>query len=72
MITRGTIKKKCPKCHKNDQVIRIVYGEPMEEVMEMAEKGLCRLGGCCIIIYEEPGMGEGSLFWYCKRDKIEF
>jgi len=39
--------KPCPKCHKNDMVIPIVYGFPGPELFEEAEKGLVKLGGCC-------------------------
>ena len=64
MITTGTIKKKCPKCHKNDKVIPILYGEPSEEAMEEIKRGLWRMGGCVV--------DRDSSNWYCKRDRKEF
>ena len=36
----------CPSC--GGKVVPIVYGEPMGELMEMAERGEVVLGGCCI------------------------
>jgi len=45
-------------------VIPIVYGYPGPELFEQAEKGLVKLGGCCV----EPDNPE----WYCKRDKVAF
>jgi len=64
MVTTGTIKKKCPKCQKNDQVVPIIYGEPSQEAEELEMKGELVNGGCCI--------GGNSLYWYCKRDELEF
>jgi hypothetical protein len=64
MVTFGTIKKKCPKCHKNDQVIHITYGEPTSEMMERANNGEVYIGGC-LIYADNPN-------WYCKRDDLEF
>lgn len=55
---------KCPVCHKNDQVVRIIYGYPSEKTMEDAEKGLIYIGGCII--------SNNSPKWYCKRDEKEF
>ena len=37
----------CPKCGSLD-VVPILYGYPMPEAMEAAEKGLISLGGCCV------------------------
>lgn len=53
----------CPVCHKKDQVISIRYGKPNRELMEKAEKGLVKLGGC--------DMGNRPSL-YCKRDDLEF
>ena len=39
--------KPCPKCGSLD-VVPILYGEPMPEAMDDAEKGLIALGGCCV------------------------
>ena len=38
----------CASCKSNDQVIKIVYGDPMpnSNVTELAQKGLVKLGGC--------------------------
>jgi len=56
--------KICPLCHKNDKVIPIIYGEPTSQIMEKAEKGEVKLGGCV--------MSKSNAKWYCKRDKVEF
>ena len=58
------MKKRCPKCLKNDKVIPILYGEPTQEAMKKSEQGLWHLGGC-IVDSDSPK-------WYCKRDRIEF
>ena len=64
MITLGTIKKICPKCHKNDQVVPIFYGEPNQEAMAEINRGLWEMGGC-VVDSESPN-------WYCKRDELDF
>jgi len=64
MVTLGTIKKKCPRCRKNDEVIPILYGEPTQEAMEDINRGLRAMGGC-IVDFDSPN-------WYCKRDELEF
>ena len=64
MITLGTIKKKCPKCGKNDEVIPILYGEPTQEAMDEINRGLWAMGGC-IVDFDSPK-------WYCKRDELDF
>jgi hypothetical protein len=64
MITSSTIKKKCPKCQKNDKVIPILYGEPTEEAMKEIKRGFWRMGGC-VVFLDSPN-------WYCKRDRLEF
>jgi hypothetical protein len=60
----GTIKKKYPKCKKNDRVVPIIYGEPSPEAMEIERKGL-RVNGGCRVDSDSPK-------WYCKRDRKEF
>ena len=42
--------KICPVC--GGKLVPIVYGEPMGELMEMAERGEVVLGGCCIEVDE--------------------
>ena len=42
-----TKKKPCPKCGSLD-VVPILYGYPMPETMEAAERGEIELGGCCV------------------------
>ncbi len=39
--------KPCPKCGSLD-VVPILYGYPLPETMDAAEKGLIELGGCCV------------------------
>jgi hypothetical protein len=46
----GVLKKRgkaCPKCGSLD-VVPIMYGYPMPEAMEAAERGEIELGGCCV------------------------
>ena len=38
--------RKCPKC--GGDLLEIVYGMPMPELFEAAERGEVVLGGCCI------------------------
>ena len=46
-IEKGT----CPKC--GGKVVKIIYGEPTEELFEASERNEVILGGCCITIDEE-------------------
>ena len=41
----------CPKC--GGKVVPIVYGMPMEELREKADRGEVILGGCCIALDEK-------------------
>ena len=41
----------CPVC--GGKLVPIVYGFPMEEVMEMADRGEIVIGGCCIEVDEK-------------------
>lgn len=63
-INFDTDKKKCPVCKSSEHVIPIVYGKPGKELMEKAERGEVKLGGCVI--------GENSPHHYCKKDNKEF
>lgn len=42
-------KEICPKCGK-EELVKIVYGFPAPELFELADKGLVKLGGCCVPI----------------------
>lgn len=53
----------CPVCGKADQVIPIRYGKPNNTLMERANRGEVRLGGC--MAADRPSR-------YCKRDDHEF
>lgn len=53
----------CPICHKKDEVVPIRYGKPNKQLMEQAQKGKVRLGGC---------MAADRPHRYCKRDDLEF
>jgi len=46
-IAESREKPKCPRCGSPD-VLPIVYGFPGQEMMEAANSGKIRLGGCCI------------------------
>ncbi|MCP4229175.1 MAG: hypothetical protein GY771_03385 [bacterium] len=48
----------CPECRSGD-VIRMVYGEPSEEMYEAAERGEIGLGGCEI--------SDDNPSYYCKE-----
>lgn len=41
---------KCPIC--GDNIVPIVYGMPMGELEEKADRGEVILGGCCIAVDE--------------------
>ena len=56
--------KKCPVCKSSKDVIPIVYGKPGTELIQKAERGECRLGGC-VIDKDSPRN-------YCKKDSIPF
>ena len=53
---------KCPNC--NNKMIRIEYGMPSDELIELSEKGIIHLGGCCI--------GEDDPIYYCKNCKRKY
>lgn len=52
--------KKCPKCGA-DEVLKIEYGEPSEE---LAERTDVYLGGCCILT--------PAAEWHCKKCRWEW
>ena len=65
--------KRCPKCVNNDEVVRILYGEPTELAMQEADEGKIHLGGCCIEIFiDSNGIEKGPLKWHCKSCDVEF
>ena len=51
--------KKCPKCLKKDQVVKIIYGYPGPELGEAERRGKIMLGGC-VIEEDHPE-------YYCKK-----
>ena len=57
--------EKCPKCQKSDQVIPIMFGFPGPEMLEAAERGEIKLGGCCISPGTDPE-------FHCKRCDYDF
>lgn len=57
--------KECPKCHKQDKSIPILYGLVMiNKRFVRYKKQEYLLGGCKITLCDPH--------WYCKRDKIKF
>lgn len=52
----------CPFC--GGKTVNIVYGEPDEETMQLAEEEKVVLGGCCIT-EEDPA-------WACLSCKADF
>ncbi|HEV7781921.1 MAG TPA: hypothetical protein VGO58_11690 [Chitinophagaceae bacterium] len=60
----GIEKHNCPVCRSDKDVIPIVYGKPATGLIQKAERGECRLGGCVL--------DKDSPHFYCKKDKKEF
>lgn len=56
-------KPQCPDGHY-DSIIPIVYGKPLRETAEKAEKGLVHLGGCMVTDCDPQ--------YYCTIHKKEF
>ncbi len=48
-------KPTCPKCNSKE-VIPIIYGKPAKELIERAERGEVKLGGCV----------RGQMSHFCK------
>ena len=48
----------CPFCGYDDQVVRIVYGQPSRELIEQSQRGEIALGGSCAA----PDAHQ----WYCR------
>ena len=59
---------KCPKC--GEKVVSIVYGLPMGELFEKAERGEVVLGGCCIAVDENGRIMMPE--WACVGCGCEF
>lgn len=55
--------KRCPKCGSKN-TIKILYGEPTQEIFQQAEADEIKLGGCCII--------EGGPEYFCKECENEW
>ncbi len=56
--------KECPTCQSTSNVIRIVYGRPGPALVEQANQGSVRLGGCCI--------PEDVKHFHCKKCLKDF
>jgi hypothetical protein len=59
--------RRCPVCHRSDQVIPVEYGLPTEDLiadMLSGRTGEVHLGGCLV--------GNDDPKWFCKRDNITF
>jgi len=48
----------CPFCGYDDQVVRIFYGQPSQELIEQSQRGEIALGGSC--------MSPDAHQWYCR------
>jgi molybdenum cofactor cytidylyltransferase len=57
-------EKTCPVCRRSDEVVSVIYGMPSHELFLEAERGLVRLGGCCV--------SDENPQWYCRLDDLEF
>ena len=53
---------KCTKCGLNTSVIPIIYGKPAHSLIEAADQGKVKLGGCCV----------DNKKHYCKTCKHSF
>lgn len=51
IFNKNSVPKNCPKC--GGKVVKIIYGEPTEELFEASDRGEVILGGCCIAIDEK-------------------
>ncbi|MGA3210572.1 MAG: hypothetical protein ABSD20_04645 [Terriglobales bacterium] len=63
MASTGTRRTRyrrpaCPTCAGEDEVVRIVYGDPSPEIIEQSQRGEIALGGC------STGLSEDD--WYCR------
>lgn len=59
-------KAKCPICGR-EELIEIIYGYPSNELFELSEKGLVKLGGCCLPINYDDNIK----YYYCKSCRKE-
>jgi len=50
IFKKSSVPKTCPKC--GGKVVKIIYGEPTEELFEASDRGEVILGGCCIALDE--------------------
>lgn len=48
IFKKNSVPKTCPKC--GGKVVKIIYGEPTEELFEASDRGEVILGGCCIAL----------------------
>ena len=53
---------KCPNC--NNKMIKIEYGMPSDELIELSEKGIIQLGGCTIT--------DSDPIYYCKNCRRKY
>ncbi len=53
----------CPEC-SSENAIPIIYGKPGQELVEKAERGEVKLGGC-VVSRESP-------YWYCADCETEW
>jgi len=67
VITDINIDKKpvCPVCKTSDNVIPIAYGKPGRELLEKAQRGEVKLGGCTPVDKNNP-------HYHCKKDQKDF
>jgi hypothetical protein len=63
MLSNNSKPPLCPRCNST-KVIPIMYGDPVPEAWEAAERGELQLGGCCV----EDGMP----IWHCTKCGHEF
>lgn len=50
IFKNNSVPKTCPKC--GGKVVKIIYGEPSQELFEASVRGEVILGGCCIEVDE--------------------
>ena len=56
-------KRKCPSC-QSEEVVPIEFGFPSPEMVEAADRGKIKLGGCCVEV-DDPE-------WHCNDCEHEW
>jgi hypothetical protein len=72
-LMRTTFKnlrvRRCPKC--GGRAVRIIYGYPLPETFEAAERGELVLGGCCRLEGSPDGICDACGYKWLQRPGSE-